>query len=81
MRGVDEAYWFPQVLLLFHLNVAGVLTEVRDYAFVQCIDTTISIDEIDNILNCLCLQWGTENEIDHSLIFDASQSDIIESGE
>lgn len=41
--------WFGQVLLLFHFRVAGVSTQVGEYAFLQCFDVTTPIDEVDNI--------------------------------
>lgn len=67
----DEV-WFAKVFVLFRLRaVSGCYEE--ELAFVKYYKCTQPADEIDGILDCICLHWETEDEKDHSCdnIFNA----------
>lgn len=53
----DKTYLFAHVLLLFHVVIAGMSSQVGEYTFVQCFDVTNPIDEVHHILIFLRLRW------------------------
>lgn len=78
-EGDKDEFWFAKVLVLFRLTVeSGTYDE--DLAFVQYYVPTPPRDEIDNILDCICLRWETEDGEDHSSD-KVADSSIIEAGE
>ena len=50
--------WVAQVWALFHVSIAG---KREEYAFVQYLECTPSLDNIDDELGCVCLRWATED--------------------
>lgn len=45
-----------------------------EFAFVQYFDFTPAYDNMDPVLNNMCLLWATEDEFDHFFSFDPSLS-------
>lgn len=77
----DVVYWFEQGLFLFKLNVPDDNAWTEVYTFVQHFDITIPIDEIDNVLNCVCLRWATRDEFGYTINFKSSSQNKVEIGE
>ena len=82
--GSEEEYWFAQIIALFRITSATSTVQndtfSQEYAFVKFFMCTPPKDEIDNILNCVCLRWETEDGIDHSSE-EITGSDTITAGE
>lgn len=76
-----KLYWFALVLLLLHLCVAGMTLQGEEYAFVTYFIVTEPIDEVDIVLNYLCLRLATEDKIDPTLNFNPTSSAITDIGE
>lgn len=61
----SPVYYIAKVLLLFRMNISNIMTN-KEMAFVQYMEFTPPIDNVDDILNCLCLRWSTSDEIDYT---------------
>lgn len=60
-----EGLWVAKVLLLFRMNLGG--EEVgKEYAFLQYMEVSRPVDVIEETLNCVCLRWSTDDEVDYS---------------
>lgn len=44
---------------------------------VKHFDVKSPVDKVEKILNFLCLEWATEDEINHSFLFDLTISDTV----
>ena len=61
----EEEFWFGKTMLFFRLSC--VEKEYRkEFALVRFFTCTPPQDDIDKILDCVCLRWETEDGIDHS---------------
>ena len=63
--GVVQKFWFAQTLLLFHLNVPSVEFH-KELSLVKFYTCTPPKDRVDRILDCLCLRWESDNNIDYT---------------
>ena len=77
--GDVSQFWFAKVLSLFHVSVPSK-DFTRHMALVKYYQVTKPKDTIDRVLNCVCLRWETEDDIDHT-IQDVPTSKTIEAGE
>lgn len=77
----ERVYWFAHVFLLFHLHVFGAPGSQEGYAMVLLFVVTSLGDEVDTILNCLCLRWATKDEADHDVQLSSTLSDIVDTWE
>lgn len=62
---VGSGLWAVNVLLLIRISVTGC-HENGEYAVLQYIKMTHSIDTGDGILGCICLGCSTDDEVDHA---------------
>ena len=58
--------WVAHVLLLFYLQLPRD-KEPRQYAFVQYMEVTKPLNGVDEALDCVCLRWSTDDEIDRTI--------------
>ena len=60
-----------------------VSKENREFAFIQYMQCTPPLDEIDLTLNCICLRWATVDEVDRTVETELSHSKVssMEEGE
>jgi len=61
----QEELWVAKVLCLFHISIGGRREEC---AFVQYMQCTPPVDEVDDLLRCVCLRWATDDGIDHTVL-------------
>ena len=70
LKGTDddgnEEFWFAKVQLLLHVTCENTNFR-KELAFLKYFICSAPVDEVDKILNCICLRWETEDGIDHSL--------------
>lgn len=76
--GNDKSFCTDQMLLLFHLKTLLGKTIIGKFAFVRCFDIILLIDNIDRILNYLCLRWASEGNMDYIVCEDKSSGEHIE---
>ena len=63
--------WVAKVLLFVRMDVNN--TSVKsDYAFVQYMEVTNPVTEVDKALGCVCLRWATDDEKDWTLDIEES---------
>ena len=74
-----DEFWFAKLLLLFRLSCPekGYTEELALVRYYKCIEP---LDKMDEILDCICLRWETEDEEDYSAkaLLD---NDVIVAGE
>ena len=69
-----------KVLLLFRLAVG--VGDIGEYAYVQYMEVTNPLSQVDKVLVCVCLRWATEDGVDRTLNIEASlQRNRVEAGE
>ena len=77
--GGKEGIWVAKVLLLFHMTFAGVKEQC---AFIQYMECTTPLDDVDRRLDCVCLRWATSDEQDLTTLGGPSaRTSTIEGGE
>lgn len=54
-----KEFWSVQLLLLFHINIWTNDEISGESEFVRYFEITTSIDNVDNVLICLCLGMAT----------------------
>lgn len=81
VEGEENAFWFAQVQLLFHLNTRTNDRMSGEFAFVRYFEITPPIDNVDRVLNCLCLRWATGDECDRTITPDLQADDTMKVGE
>jgi len=67
MKGEQEGrteLWIAKVVALFHMSCHG---RKQELAFVQFMQCTPPLDHVDDILQCVCLRWATEDGVDHTV--------------
>lgn len=77
--GDRDEFWFAKVILLMRITCEKSSYE-DEVAMVRYFTCTQPTDEIDNILDCICLRWETEDGIDHSKK-NVGHESMIEAGE
>ena len=77
-RDRDE-FWFGKIILLMRRTCEETSYD-DEVAMVRYFTCTQPTDEIDNILDCICLRWEMEDGIDHSKE-NIGNATMIEAGE
>lgn len=81
VEGDDVSYWLAQLRLLFNISNHSDQHDAHEFGFVQYFDLTPLMNKLDRILNCICLRWAANDEMDYFFDFIFSLSDFIEAGE
>jgi hypothetical protein len=73
--------WVAKVLLLLSIVDSSTQKE-EQYAFVRFFIVTTATSEVDKALQCVCLRWETDEDIDRTLQIDKElEQQHIEAGE
>lgn len=77
----EKAFWFAQVLVLYHLNTVTYHEMSREFAFLRYIETILLIDTVDRALSCLCLRLATGDKCDPTVNRNLRADNTIDVGE
>lgn len=80
VHGEASLYRFELTLLLFCLNLHGPESLKKEFAFLQYFDGTCLFDETNKELNCVCLRFAMDKDLDHSANFNIANPEPIEAG-
>lgn len=58
--------WMAKLLLMYQLHFHGDSTS-KEYLFLLYMEATLSIDNNDEILGCVCQRRATEDNVDHKM--------------
>lgn len=75
VRADGDEYSFAQIVFLFQLIVPGGNAWTENYASVQRFDVTEPVDEVDLVINFVCLQLATKDGTDASTSFNLHSTD------
>lgn len=77
MKEYKKAFWFSQVLPLLHFITRANNEVSREFAFVRYFEITQCIDNVNRVLNCICLQWAAGEQCNNTVSRNVQANDYF----